>query len=222
MKEDAVKMPTTYGFIDMRGMRFGRLVVLEYAGKVGRVTRWNCVCDCGSQYVGAGKDMRSGNTSSCGCVHSDQLKLRNAKHGMSSRSEYSIWLGMIDRCSRLGHKNYESYGGRNIVVCDRWRESFEAFFSDMGDRPSPEHSIDRIDNDKGYEPENCRWATQSTQVRNSRRMRPLTLNGRTQTMTEWAAELGINYSTIATRLAKGYSHEEALTRPIGRWIRKVS
>jgi hypothetical protein len=210
------------GFIEMSGQKYGRLSVIAYAGSLKKKARWECLCDCGSAYVAIGHDLRSGNTSSCGCIHREQLVARNRTHGRSGTTEYNIWAGMIDRCTRPAHKDFHRYGGRGITICDRWRNSFEAFFSDMGCRPSQKHSIDRMDNDGNYEPGNCQWTTQTMQVRNSRRARPLTLNGRTQSIREWSVELDIGYWTIVNRLARGYSHEEALTRPFGRWIGKAS
>lgn len=218
----ALNIPKSAGFKDMTGLRYGRLVVISYAGRVKNKSKWNCICDCGSEYLGSGPDLRSGNTSSCGCLHREQLIDRNTRHGLSGTPEYVAWCGMIDRCYRERNKSFGDYGGRGITVCSEWRESFDRFFADMGPRPSRKHSIDRIDNSLGYEPSNCRWATQETQVNNSRKARPLTYRGKTQSIKQWADEFGLSYQTIVTRLHKGFSIEKALTTPLGRWPQKAA
>jgi hypothetical protein len=138
----------------------------------------------------------------------------NFKHGCADTPEYNVWYGMRQRCSYAKHSTYRLYGGRGIRVCDRWQHSFENFIADMGPRPSAEHSIDRIDNDGHYEPGNCRWALGRDQFRNMRTNRHLTLNGRTQTMVEWARELSMDVRTLHTRLKKGWTVERALTTPV--------
>ena len=122
---------------------------------------------------------------------------------------------MLDRCYTPTCANYHNYGGRGITVCDRWREGgFKVFISDMGPRPTPQHSIDRVDNNKGYSPENCRWATKKEQARNMRTNRLLTHNGVTATVAEWAEKLGVTITCITDRLDKlGMTVEEAVTTP---------
>jgi hypothetical protein len=155
-------------FKDVTGQRFGKLVVRERAGsdKFQKAT-WRCDCDCGGTAVLATGAMRSGNTTSCGCVATESKRAPKS-HGMSRTPIYETWSGMIKRCAATAGRDFEWYGRRGITVCERWR-SFEAFYEDMGDRPSRRHSIDRIDNDRGYEPVNCRWATSSEQARNTRK-----------------------------------------------------
>lgn len=135
---------------------------------------------------------------------------RQTTHGMTDSSEYKIWVGMIQRCTNPNHKSYEKYGRRGIKVCDRWRQSFMNFFEDMGPRPSLEHSLDRRDNDSGYQPDNCRWATVDEQARNNSRNRILKFDGKSLCVSDWAYETGIPYSTILGRLDRGCSVEEAL------------
>jgi hypothetical protein len=125
--------------------------------------------------------------------------------------EYSVWTGMIHRCHNPKRHNYPRYGGRGIVVCDRWRESFAAFLEDMGPRPSMRHQIDRIDNDGPYSPDNCRWASLEEQGRNKRSNHLITAFGKTQTLSEWATETGLRRECIASRLEYGWTPEEALT-----------
>ena len=127
--------------------------------------------------------------------------------------EYPIWKQMRRRCSIPTHPKYHLYGARGIRVCDRWNDSFVAFYADMGPRPSPAHSIDRIDNNGHYTANNCRWATRQQQGRNTRRNRLLTLDGRTMCVQDWSDETGIHTRTIRTRLDRGWSIERALTTP---------
>lgn len=139
-------------------------------------------------------------------------------YGRSKRTHplYWIWVAMIQRCYSETHRAYRLYGARGIRVCERWRVGtdeltpVESFAQDMGERPSPSHSLDRIDNDGDYKPGNCRWATPLEQSRNNRNCRQVTLNGKTQSVTEWAAELHISRSTVYKRLDAGHTPEEAL------------
>jgi hypothetical protein len=175
--------------IDLTGQRFGRLVALERDGfnKQNNV-RWLCICDCANFVTVLCRSLRSGNTTSCGCLareRSRERALRNGlgtgpwnnprskTHGESNRGlntpEYRSWASMLSRCRNpRDHSHWSTYGGRGITVCERWND-YRAFLADMGRRPSLKHSIDRIDNNGNYEPSNCRWATPSQQQLNTRR-----------------------------------------------------
>jgi len=151
-----------------QGERFGRLTVIKevegYMSPGGQTKRkFLFKCDCGNEKEILLADVRGGNSKSCGCVE------RNFKHGLRKHYLYDTWNGMKQRCLNTNHKGYDDYGGRGIKVCDRWLNSFPNFLEDMGEKPGPEYSIDRIDNDGNYEPDNCRWATPSQQVLNQRR-----------------------------------------------------
>ena len=161
-------------FVDESGKTYGRLSVLGLSPEQwGKHKRWLCRCECGTLCIVAGGQLRKGKTRSCGCLNLESLQSR-ATHGKcvgGHRRVYRIWNAMRQRCHNPNQPHYERYGGRGITVCDEWRKSFEAFYRDMGDPPSPDHSIDRIDNDRGYEPGNCRWATAAQQNRNQRKRR---------------------------------------------------
>ena len=132
-------------------------------------------------------------------------------HRKSRTPEYRVWCSMKARCNDPKHKAYKRYGGRGLAVCDQWLYSFENFLADMGKRPSPEHSLDRIDNDLGYSPNNCRWATRLEQANNQSTNRRITFNGKTQTVTEWAREMGLTEGMLRSRLDLGWSVERSLT-----------
>lgn len=145
----------------------------------------------------------------------DLLRQRQTKHGMAHLPEYSVWCGMIARCTNPNTKTYSRYGGRGVVVCERWR-SFPPFFADMGPRPSPEHTLDRIDNNGNYEPGNCRWATQKQQTRNTSRTQMLEVGGIIRPLADWADFVGLPPSTIRTRLALGWAADAAVHTPLVR------
>jgi hypothetical protein len=145
-----------------------------------------------------------------------QLQPRERRYEMSttpkSRTpEYNAWINMRRRCINASHPQFKDYGGRGITVCDRWLHSFDSFLEDMGLRPSPKHSIDRVNNDGPYSPSNCRWATQRAQMQNTRRSKLITVRGETACLTEWARRTGIGVNTISERLRRGWSHERAVT-----------
>lgn len=203
--------------MNLKGQRFGRWLVIGPVENRGKKKYWFCRCDCGTEKFVNHGNLRTGCTQSCGCLRRELLGNRQRIHGMSGTPEYLTWLRMKQRCYDENSTRYEDWGGRGIKVCDHWRHSFENFFSDMGKKPSPEHSLDRIDNDKGYSPENCRWASPKEQSRNSRRNRYLTHNGMTLRLGEWVKQTGLNRTTITQRIDScGWSVEEALTTPVLR------
>ena len=164
------------------GQRFGRLTILRRApaNDSHNRSRWHCRCDCGNKLIVRADRLMGERTISCGCYNREQSRKRvvlySVVHGEATDSghslEYRSWASMLSRC-RCGptDKNYKDYSGRGITVCERWRSDYAAFLADMGRKPGPEYTLDRIDNDKGYTPDNCRWATRSVQNSNQRRYR---------------------------------------------------
>lgn len=152
---------------DLSGMRFARLSVVAYSGndRHGKAI-WECLCDCGKTTTPTTSDLTTGHTTSCGCSRIG--KTGTPKHGMFDTPEYNAWRAMKSRCYNKNNKGYPLWGGRGIRVCDQWVNSFEQFHADMGMKPGPDYSIDRIDNDGDYTPDNCRWATLSEQNANKR------------------------------------------------------
>lgn len=187
------------------GERHGRLLVIQrLPHKTNAKLKWLCLCDCGKVTRVSADNLRIDRTGSCGCLR--------VKHGKSGSPELNIWAGMRRRCEKPNTRGFKYYGGRGIRVCDRWQE-FENFLTDMGSRPSPKHTIDRIDPDGNYDPSNCRWATPTEQSRNRRTVPVYTVFGRTQSGPDWAEEFGISNSLFKSRLEAGWGIERALTTP---------
>jgi len=196
----------------MIGKQFGKLTVIKESGHLGSVLAFDCKCDCGNVVTVRGPSLRSGNTSSCGCVHKEMVGNLNRSHGQSNTTEYSIWQNMISRCSNPNVDCYDRYGARGIVVSDEWR-FFEAFYADMGEKPEG-MTLDRIDNCGPYSKENCRWATLAEQARNTRRNHFVEFNGKTKCLKDWAEEYGLAYNTLRKRfLLLGWSFDKAVTTP---------
>ena len=208
-------MPARGQSTEVVGEKHGRLTVMIKTGRTkDRKTLVMCKCDCGNTAVVILKNLRNGNTRSCGCLSNERrakTSREHAKHGMHDSAEYHTWEGMIQRCTNPNTIGWPNYGGRGISVCERWLD-FKNFYSDMGQKPKG-YTIERIDNNGPYSPENCRWATTREQSLNQRRSTYFTIGGVTAHISEWGAKIGITPNLIRARLRNGWSEKAALTTP---------
>lgn len=205
---------------DLKGMVFDRLTVISFAGNNNRGrTQWLCLCSCGKEKIVRSISLKNGDTKSCGCLNDEKRRSRNIannngkKHGMHLSKTYSSWKAMKARCTNKNHSSYCHYGDRGIGICDRWAESFENFYKDMGDRPEGK-SLERVDNAIGYSKENCMWATPVEQMNNTRRNIRVIFNGIEKTLTQAAREFGLNPATVFQRVRSGVPIEDALSMPL--------
>ena len=203
-------------FQDLTEQRFGRWVVVSRDTSKAR-TYWNCKCDCGKEMSVCACSLTSGKSISCGCFNVEGTVARCLSHGHANGGNgtrtYNCWRNMKARCTNQKNHKWADYGGRGITVCATWI-TFDGFLADMGECP-PNHSIDRIDVNGNYTPDNCRWADPTQQANNQRDNTRLTLRGITKTVSEWARELGIHHTTILQRINRsGWSVEKALTEPV--------
>lgn len=187
---------------DLTGTKFGRLtVVARHRGKY-----WECLCDCGAQRIVSSDHLKRGHTSSCGCLRSEMLVARTTKHGNAKRGpardpEYVVWQNMKRRCLDPNNNAYCNYGGRGITVHPSWINDYSRFLQDMGRRPTPKHTIERVDNDGPYAPDNCKWGTRLEQAHNKRvRKNAILVDG--VPLKEAAAVLGVPYHTAIWRYKK--------------------
>lgn len=199
---------------DLTGTRFGRLVVLERSEDKmyscgTKEAQWLCICDCGKQTIVSRSNLKNGSTKSCGCLNYERICQRRVSD--THKRILRILRGMKDRCYNPNYHSFSRYGGRGITICDEWRNdsgTFEKWALEHG--YSDELSIDRIDNDLGYSPENCRWVTKSIQQNNKSNNNYLEYGGQKRTVTEWANLIGVDRSTIVRRIKKGLPVEKVL------------
>lgn len=214
--------------INLLGEKFGRLLVVERTNNdaAGR-TQWLCECDCGTLKTVRGKDLRQGKVVSCGCWKNELIKERRRTHGLSKSRLHKIWGGMKKRCYCKTSKSFRDYGERGIVVCDEWRKDFASFYGwAINNGYSSELTIERIDNDKDYGPDNCRWASKEEQSNNKRTSHFVERNGERRTIAEWSKMLGIKQHTIIGRIRNGWNVDD-LFLPVGakghnRWSKASS
>jgi hypothetical protein len=205
---------------NLLGTRYERLTVIADGGRCPKQNiLWLCQCDCGNTTLAFAYDLRGGKVKSCGCYAADAARGR-AKHGMARAgaarsSEYNVWSTLVQRCTNRNDRNWGNYGGRGITVTKRWRV-FENFLEDMGCRPSPKHSIDRINNDKGYSKRNCRWATREEQSRNRRGNVFITVRGKTLCLTDWASNLGVSRQALFYWKKKGVDYGYTIKRILSK------
>ena len=199
----------------MRGKRYGRLIVRSYCGPIsGGDKAWLCHCDCGHDVVVRGNNLRRGMTVSCGCVRKALL----TKHGRTETPEHHIWRGMWARCLGKNKANRKRYFLRGITVCDSWKD-FNNFFRDLGPRPFPTATLDRINNDLGYSPENCRWATRREQTQNRHNTRFHIFRGERLTLRQIMTKTGcpLAFNVVSSRIWDGWNVEDAVTYPLRKF-----
>lgn len=200
-------MPT---YKDLVGMKFGKLTVIERAQSIKGRTAFKCICDCGNTKVVKSGLLISGKTRSCGCLAVNNFN--QTTHGKSCTKLYGVWSTMKSRCNNTNTEHYKNYGARGIKVCEEWERDFQAFYDwAYANGYQDGLTIDRIDVNKGYEPDNCRWATMKKQSNNRVTNIYFTHNGKTHTLAEWADETGIKYGTLWYRIMKAhYSFSKAI------------
>lgn len=209
-------------FIDETGNKYGRLTILSFsnfkAESNGRRPYWNCQCECGETVQRSSHSMKSGRTSSCGCLRREMTVKRNTTHGQAVRKqqtdEYNTWCEIIKRTTNPKCSQYPDYGGRGIAMCPEWRNSFESFLAEVGKKPSKLHSINRINNEKSYEPGNCCWSTRAEQNRNKRNNVMITHDGVTMCAADWCEKTKIKVPTFHSRLNRGWSFKKTITTPV--------
>lgn len=195
--------------IELCGQIFGRLTVVSEAESVKGRRRVLCQCTCGNTKVIRVELLRNGKAKSCGCLRSELVATKNQIHGGAGSPEYQAWANMMQRCYNAENCRYEQYGGRGIRVCNRWHDA-SLFLADMGPKPSPDHSLERTDNNANYSPQNCIWATAHQQQRNTSRTTKVSFRGALWCLTDLSKESGVSRSTLRRRLAKGMTAEEAI------------
>ena len=200
---------------DLTNQRFNRLTVLRRGENTKRgQIQWVCECDCKNIVTVEASRLKSGKTKSCGCYQKETVSKIKKKHGMCAHPLYSIWEGMKERCNNPKHKAYSNYGGRGIKICAEW-ESFTGFYEWAKHGYAKGLTLDREDNNKGYEPSNCRWITYAEQMHNTSRNVPINYNGRTMDIEQWSKELGIKYDTLYARLFRyKWTVEKSFTTPV--------
>lgn len=216
-------IPPSKRFQDLTGRRFGRLVVLGWAGYSKQNAAWVCRCDCGGEKIAGGGNLVGGRTQSCGCLFRENLSKAGSATFLARDTkrhpEYKVWLAMLARCHDPDNRQFPDYGARGITVCERWRvgengaHGFNLFMLDMGSRPTARHTIDRIDNDRGYSPDNCAWRTRTEQARNRRNTVTVHFNGADMPLAAACELAGLPHRLVYRRIWGGMSAERALTQP---------
>lgn len=216
---DLRQKPLPKNAVDLTGLRFGRLTVIQYLGSRGRASHWLCRCDCGNESMPNVRSLRAGVTMSCGCLRKERAAIATSKakktHGKTvggNQPIYRVWSNMMSRCYNQNVGSYKHYGARGIKVCDEW-QTFSGFLADMGDCPEG-MTLDRTDNNSNYSKENCKWATQKEQCNNRRSNRHLEIDGVTMTVAQWGEQEGAqNAKLIYNRISFGWNAKDAVFKP---------
>lgn len=196
---------------DLSGKVFGRLTVIKFIGVQERVARWECLCQCGIVKSYRSASLISGHTASCGCLGMERRSGASKTHGKRNTTEYQSWCNMRRRCYDEQNQKYHRYGGRGIIVCERWlgKNGFSNFYKDMGERPTKNHTLERRNNDGNYEPTNCGWDTKKVQANNRSTNHFIEHNGVIKTITEWEMIiLGKSKGEITRRMKRGQTFEQ--------------
>lgn len=196
------------------GIPDSRWTIIEKVDSLdGRNTFWLCECNCKdhTRKIVRHSSLTSGNSKSCGCLSAEEASKRVGTHGMSGTRLHNIWKSMKERCYNSNHDQYKDYGGRGITICSEWKNDFLCFYNwAISNGYKDNLTIDRINNDGNYCPENCKWSTRKEQGNNQRTNHLLTYNNKTQTMAQWAEEIGLNPRTLQTRISRGWNVQDAL------------
>ncbi len=193
--------------LNLTGKRFGRLVVLSEAEKNNGRVRYKCLCDCGTEVITESSYLVQGKKKSCGCLRKEvtiaRSKARYSETSKRNTKLYHRYHSMYQRCTNPNNPSWHNYGGRGITMCDRWLSSYDNFLADMGEPPTEKHTLERIDNNLGYSPENCMWADRKTQLRNQRRSIIITWNGITRHAKDWCEMYSIPYQRLTKEYRRG-------------------
>lgn len=209
--------------LNLTGMRFGRLVVTGEAPSRGYERMLECQCDCGNKTVISRNSIRSANGRSCGCLRRDRTSAANTTHGLSGSRLEKIFKNMKNRCTNPKDKHYKDYGGRGITICKKWMSNRKLFFIwALANGYRDGLSIDRIKNNKGYSPKNCRWVTQKVQANNKRGNRVIKYRGLRLTVSQWAARSNIHVTTLRSRISAGWGFPRAIAAPLYGYRRSQS
>jgi len=205
--------------LDLKGKRFGRLMVIEAMENIGTYSAWLCQCDCGNKTIVATRNLQSGGTKSCGCLCRDIARESHTIHGLSRVAGkitrlYNVWNHMRHRCLNKDDPHYKYYGARGLTICQEWDDYPKFHDWALSNGYTEKLTIERIDNNSGYSPNNCRWATRKEQARNSRHNHRVFFNGEDKALIEWAEVLGVKSATLNMRLRRGWPIEKALTEPV--------
>ncbi len=206
---------------NLTGETYGLLTAVRMVGRTARGNAlWECSCSCGGSTVIEAARLKLPGMRSCGCMVAKRPYTKLFKHGMSTSPEWAAWKSMLERCTNPSHRWFHRYGGRGVSVCKRWSD-FNNFYADMGERPKDgvRYSLDRIDNDKGYEPGNCKWATSTEQNRNRGNVIRITHDGLTLTLPEWSQKSGLHIETIRRRVKNGWPTERLFDASMPRHLR---
>ena len=208
--------------IDILNKRFGRLIVIKFTGKKGTCRLMQCKCNCGNYTITRIYDLLNGDTKSCGCYKKDMIRKTKTTHGMSGTKFYLRWWNLKNRCYNPNFPDYRYYGARGIFMCERWKNSFSDFYNDIIGTYKDGLTLDRINNNGPYSPENCRWATRREQSQNRNYCHQITIAGKTYPLWKWLQIYSIKRSTYGTRhWTYGWPIIKAITTPVRKYKRYI-